>query len=189
MIRKLDAAYLIKVSFIIMNLLILRSNLEETKIISTFLKETKREIIDKTKSSSDWIFSILYEVFWLYSLYLFSKRWEIEDLAKELNSNESSLTTPESEKIILMLKEETYDEQELTQCIRILEGKKIRIRKNIQWEKPLMIMKTFFGQYNINDDKFGASFQHMNNETSALIYPSSSKKIRISKILFIFREL
>jgi len=164
-ISEVQLIYLIKATFCVFTQLISRGNAEHIPIIISFLKDYKASIIDKFRN---WKLNVLIDIYWIYSLYLFSYKWEISQLESLIHERFENLLVQDqtSKSLLLMLKSCLYDITEIDIAAEMLRDERIKIRSDIGWDQPIKLIQEHFYQYDINQAKLGVSLARMEADST-----------------------
>ena len=115
--EQIDVLYFIQQSFIILNSLILRGELKTVIYIVNFLMNTKTKMDHSSKKSS-WVFVEICKVYWIYSVYLFGKVWDMQNLQQDLAIYDSKLTKNSYMSLLVQLEKTNKNDEKLLEIVK-----------------------------------------------------------------------
>jgi hypothetical protein len=107
------------------------------------MRQTKRDIIDKLVKGP---LESLMLIYWLYSFYLISKRWEIQTCHDLLGGFADQLTSPAIRSVLLLLEKQDLESVKVKAAAQALENGQASPNANLDYKLVNLKLVTFFGQ-------------------------------------------
>ena len=155
-IKDQGALYLCALSFQSLISIIIRGCIGDCGLLIAFFRESKRDIVDQNKSSK---FYQLLLIYWVYSLYLLAKRWEIHQVFSLLSGFTDQLAKPEIKDILRLLEKPSLDTHKLTAITNLIDKNKAVLSSDVAYTKVDGVLREFFSNLTLQrNEDFAQSF-------------------------------
>jgi hypothetical protein len=151
------AVHIVSLNFQCLISIILRGSIGDCGLLIAFFRESKRDVVDVCKNPT--LHSIL-KIFWVYSVYLEAKRWEIPKLFDVLKHFTEELSRPETKDILLLLEKPRIEHEKLNKAISILShSAKAVMPSDISYKSVDKVMREYFEKITLQrHEDIGQSF-------------------------------
>lgn len=142
MVDSQSAALVAAACFKIFISLALRGSISDIGVIISFMRESKRDVIDRNRSSN---IVALPHLFWMYTLYLLTKRWEI-DTCNDLLANFTRQFSQPQVQACLKLMDKQPDLDRLPATVASIENGQAALKGDLDWQTVGDRLKNFFAK-------------------------------------------
>jgi hypothetical protein len=123
--------------------LVLRGNLADAGLVVAFLRQTKRDLLDRLPKGP---LATTLNVYWLYAFFLVSKRWQVDNCDDLLSTFAEQLTTPTTRSLLQLLEKQAIDPSRLASAVQTLESGKTTVTADLDYKVVDKRLRTFFEQ-------------------------------------------
>jgi len=129
----------------------------DTGYLISFFREVKRDVIDAKRSFR---YHIMIEVYWVYSLYCISRKWDIAVLSEMMSDYSDGLIEVNTREMLMLLEKPVREEERIQKVQQLLDDKKIAFVCNLDYRTVNSTLKDFFQTLNQTPgDQFAISFE------------------------------
>lgn len=144
-------------SFQIFFSVILRGHVADIGLVIAFLRQTKRDLIDKLSRG---YLSTLLRIYWFYSFFLITKRWKVDNCHDILSTFTEQLSSPNCRTLLSLLEKQGLDHNRYQSAAKILHTGQIELKSDIDYKITDKKLKAFFAQTLQQPvDSLGLSFE------------------------------
>lgn len=137
--------------------IIMRGSISDCSFVTAYLRELKRDVIDKHRSFK---YEPLLRLYWMYSIYLIFKRWDMQNYIDELASFSEQLAVPSYKTVLLLLEKPDIDHQKLLMNLDLIDSIQSLFTADISWKEIDQKLKSYFSSITQQkNDIFGISFE------------------------------
>lgn len=123
--------------------LALRASISDIGVIISFMREAKRDVIDRNKGSR---IIVLPQIYWVYSLYIITKCWEIDNCHDLLINFTKQFNQPDIEACLKLLDNHQSDQARLPNTLASVENGQAALKGDLDWKIVSDRFKKFFAK-------------------------------------------